>query len=150
MSATVVNRSTWTDDSGTGLTGTIINNAQLQIIYDNVDLLMAGSSPTTLEVGGGFKADQGILRSVVSKTANYTILSTDGLVICTSGSFTVTLPTAVGIAGRAFTVKNTGSGTITMASTSSQTIDTASAGSTLILQNDSYTFESDGANWVVN
>jgi hypothetical protein len=84
-----------------------------------------------------------------SKTANYTILGTDDVILCTSGSFTITLLTAVGRAGKWFIVKNTGSGTITMASTSSQTIDGASAGSTTLAQNDSLTFLSDGANWVI-
>jgi hypothetical protein len=84
-----------------------------------------------------------------SKTANYTILGTDDVVICTSGTFTVTLPTAVGRSGKQFKVKNTGSGVITMASTSAQTIDGAAAGSTQLFQFDALTFESDGANWVI-
>lgn len=88
-------------------------------------------------------------RNVKTKTANYTMLITDDLVICTSGTFTITLPTAVGKGGRRLTVKNTGTGVITMASTSSQTIDTASAGSTQLFQFDCLDFESDNANWVI-
>jgi hypothetical protein len=86
---------------------------------------------------------------IQTKTANYTIVGTDDIVICTSGTFTVTLPTAVGRAGKQFKVKNSGSGVITMASTSAQTIDGAAAGSTQLFQFDSLTFESDGANWVI-
>lgn len=86
--------------------------------------------------------------TIVTKTANYPIIATDDVVLC-NGTFTVTLLTAVGRAGKAFKVKQVGTGTVTMASTSAQTIDGAAAGSTLVLPNDSYTFESDGANWIV-
>lgn len=86
---------------------------------------------------------------IQTKTANYTIVGTDDLVRCPSGTFTVTLPTAVGKTGKPFKVKNLGSGTITMAATSAQTIDGAAASSVILLQNDSYTFESDGANWMI-
>jgi hypothetical protein len=37
----VTPRSTWTDDDGTGTTGTIINNAELAKIYDNIDAAFA-------------------------------------------------------------------------------------------------------------
>jgi hypothetical protein len=33
-----VPRSIWIDDSGSGLDGTVLNNAELQKIYDNIDL----------------------------------------------------------------------------------------------------------------
>jgi hypothetical protein len=86
---------------------------------------------------------------IQTKTALYTIAATDDIVICTSGTFTVTLPTAVGRSGKPFIVKNSGSGTITMGSTSSQTIDGVAASSTTLAQNDSLTFVSDNANWVI-
>jgi len=60
----------------------------------------------------------------------------------------VTLPTAVGRSGKVFKIKNTGSGVITVATTSAQTID----GSTTYLlqvQYQSLTVESDGSNWQV-
>ena len=47
----------------------------------------------------------------------------DYFIDCTSGTFSVTLPTAVGIAGKIHIVKNTGNGVITINTTSSQTID---------------------------
>lgn len=87
--------------------------------------------------------------TIVSKSANYTVVGTDDLIVCTANSFTITLLTAVGRAGKRFTVKNIGTGTITMASTSSQTIDGAAAGTWFAFAGDSLTFESDGANWVV-
>ena len=69
------------------------------------------------------------------------------LVNITSGTFTVTLPTAVGIVGYQFVIKNSGSGTVTLATTSSQTIDGASTQT--ITQYQSLTVVSNGANWIL-
>lgn len=54
MAASTITRATWTDDDGTGTTGTIINNARLgSDVYDKVDQLFSGAgSYTTLELGG--------------------------------------------------------------------------------------------------
>lgn len=61
----------------------------------------------------------------VAKTSGYTVTAADGTINCTSGTFTVTLLTAAGIVGQSFTIKNSGAGTITLATTSSQLIDSA-------------------------
>ena len=59
MAASTISRATWTDDSGAGTDGTIINNARLQAdVYDKIDAMFAGSgSYTTFEFGGGVKID---------------------------------------------------------------------------------------------
>jgi hypothetical protein len=80
-------------------------------------------------------------------TANYTVSATDHFVICTTNSFTVTLPTAVGITGREYIIKGgTTSKTITLATTSSQTIDGAAPGS--ISGFGVTRLVSNGANWL--
>jgi len=56
-------------------------------------------------------------------SSTYTILPTDYLIDCSSGTFTVTLPTAVGIEGKLYTIKNSGTGVITLTTTSGQLID---------------------------
>ena len=56
-------------------------------------------------------------------TANYEVESNDNLVACV-GTFTVTLPTAVGFK-REYVIKNTGDGVITIMLTGNQTIDGA-------------------------
>jgi hypothetical protein len=56
-------------------------------------------------------------------TTAYTPLVSDCIIDCTSGTFTVTLPTATGAKGQVYIVKNSGAGTITVATTSSQLID---------------------------
>jgi hypothetical protein len=70
---------------------------------------------------------------------------------CTGGPYNVTLPTAVGITGRIYNIKNSGTGTITIATTSSQTIDGASTitmdGSVKRYQ--TITVQSNGSNWII-
>jgi hypothetical protein len=86
----------------------------------------------------------------VAKTALYTIASaTDYCINCTSGTYSITLPTAVSIAGQEFIVKNSGTGVITIATTSSQTIDGQASGSITLNQYDSLSVMSDGANWII-
>jgi len=82
---------------------------------------------------------------VVSKTTTYTATTSEGIILC-SGTFTVTLPTAVGIQGKVFNIKNTGTGTITVDANGTQTID----GQLTQLLEDQYMslqIVSDGANW---
>lgn len=84
----------------------------------------------------------------IAKTANYTATISDCTIDCTSNTFTVTLPTAVGIGGRIYNIKNSGTGTITIATTSSQTIDGVTT-KTLNVQYTGFQFQSDNANWKI-
>ena len=86
--------------------------------------------------------------SYIAKTANYTLAPADTLVDCTANTFTITLPTAVGIAGRIYKIKNSGTGIITVATTSSQTIDNNLIQS--LTQWDSLEVMSTGTNWIIN
>lgn len=84
--------------------------------------------------------------SYVAITADYAVAATDYMVDITSGNVTVTLPTAVGITGRQYVIKNSGTGTITIATTSSQTIDGQTT-RLITFQWTSLTIMSDGSNW---
>lgn len=91
-----------------------------------------------------------IKQPYVAKTANYTLsAATDGTVNCTSGTFTLTLPTAVGIAGATFNLKNSGVGTITINTTSAQTVDGQASGFWTLSSKTNMTVQSDGANWII-
>jgi hypothetical protein len=68
--------------------------------------------------------------STVTVTGTYQIAIGDQHVLA-NGTFTVTLPDAGPAFGRIYTVKNTGSGTVTVARTASQTIDGAASNLTL-------------------
>ena len=83
----------------------------------------------------------------IAVTTTYTVLTTDYIVDCTTGTFTVTLPTAVGITGQPFIIKNSGTGIITVDGNGSETID---GELDLKLYNpDAITIVSTGSNWII-
>jgi hypothetical protein len=65
--------------------------------------------------------------NVTTRTANYTLTDTDGVIFAdaTSGAITLTLPTAVGRSGKVFVLKriNTNNNDVTIALTGGQTLD---------------------------
>lgn len=89
----------------------------------------------------------GIILAYLAKTANYIVGPFDSTIDCTANSFTVTLPSAVGIAGRTYVVKNSGTGVIAVDTTSSQTIDGASID--ILATAIARTYQSNGANWLI-
>lgn len=90
------------------------------------------------------------IATVASKTSSYTLLTSDNTILgnTTSGSITLTLPTAVG-ALQSYTIKKTASAnTLNIATTSSQTID-GSTSIAMTRQYESITLVSDNTNWNV-
>lgn len=88
-------------------------------------------------------------RAIKLVGANYSMLQTDGTVLVSalSAAVTVTLPTAVGVAGTIYTVKcinNTYD--VVVVGSGGQTIDAISGGIEINLR-DSITVKSDGTNW---
>jgi hypothetical protein len=97
---------------------------------------------STLQISGSLST------SYAAKTASYTITSTDHTIDNTSGANTITLPTAASITGREYVIKNSSASTVTVATTSSQTID-GSITKTLSVQYGGVVVKSNGSNWVV-
>lgn len=87
------------------------------------DLIGNSTLITVNDAAKTIKSTGGIIYNYTAQTGTYAILRNDYLINCTSGTFTVTLPTAVGFAGQTYIIKNSGAGVITLATTSSQTID---------------------------
>jgi hypothetical protein len=85
--------------------------------------------------------------SFVSVSDNYTTLSSDKIVKQTASGKIITLLTAVGRTGQEFIIKNSSTGSMTIATTSSQTIDGDLTG--MISSDESLTVASDGANWII-
>jgi len=81
----------------------------------------------------------------VTKTANYTLTLSDYTVDC-NGTFTITLPTAVGITGRIYNIKNTGTGIITVDGNGSELIDGELT--QLVHQWENLQIQSTGAGWI--
>ena len=91
---TTINRATWTDDDGSGMTGTILNNARLQgDIYDRVDGALAtldtkdASQDTAIAANG----PHSILSAQHPDTTPAALVAGDMLVVNASGKL-VRLP----------------------------------------------------------
>lgn len=126
MSKNAIDHVILTDDSGSGTDGTILNNSLFDQIQDAVDAAIG--------------------QVVQTKSGAYTVLVTDDVIKCT-GSFTLTLYTAVGNDGRALEIVNRGTGTITVDANGSQTIDGSLT--RLVGAGTSLRIRSDGANWII-
>jgi len=98
-------------DSTPKLGGDLDVNGKQIVSSSNADILvkpngsgkvgLGTASPNTLlQVAGP------IATAITTKTANYSISSTDSVVLCdaTGGSLTVTLPSAAGISGRQYSI----------------------------------------------
>lgn len=83
-----------------------------------------------------------------SISGTYTIALTDCVVDCTANTFTVTLPTAIGLQGQIFTVKNSGTGVVTVAAAGGEFIDGA-ATRIIAVQYESLTIVSTNTGWIV-
>lgn len=91
--------------------------------------------------------DGGMRVKVVNKTAPYTLTYQDYIVNATSGTWTATLPTAVGCIGQEFVINNAGTGNITVTVSLSENISGLT--SLTIGQNEAVKVVSTGTNWVV-
>jgi hypothetical protein len=132
---------------------TIPSNGMLPIgngsDYTNATLSAGTGIVITNSSGSVTIATNGTInRAYTEKNSAYTATTNDNIINCTGGTFTVTLPTATGKTGTDFIIKNTGTGIITINTTSSQTID-GSTTQTLNTQYSSYNIVSTGLNWII-
>lgn len=71
------------------------------------------------------------------------------IILCNKATaMTVNLPSAVGISGKVFVIKNINVGTVTIDASGTQTIDGQET-QTISFQYNSYTIVSNGANWFI-
>ncbi len=116
-------------------------------ILNNGNVGIGVTTPnSTLQVEGSFAA------KFSAKTANYTLTSSDSVITidASGGARTITLPTAVGVTGRQYTIKkiDTSSNAVTLATSNAETID----GSSTIKLYGQYQYRtliSDGTNWSI-
>jgi hypothetical protein len=96
---------------------------------------------------GSVTATNGFIEQVQTTNGNYTAAFSDSCIFesATTNSL-ITLPTPVGIPGKSFTIKNTGTATCTV--TSSAGIDHATS-KTISTQDSTVTLRSDGAVWQI-
>jgi hypothetical protein len=123
-------------------------NQYVGLLYQFWNDTDSGAISWTNLDGGSFKT------ATITKAVNYTVALTDQIILVdsTSGVLTVTLPSAVGITGQQFSVKDwkgqSATNNITIATTSSQTIDGVTT-KILNVAYVSYALVSDGANWAI-
>ena len=88
--------------------------------------------------------------TVLSKSATYTVVNTDGqnVLVLASNTITINLYAVSGNAGKTVTVKNAGAGTITIDANSTETIDGALT-QTISAANQSLTLVCTGSAWVL-
>lgn len=136
---------TWTDNSGSYSTRILMDSRSGM----NGDLFLPygpGTFALTSDVDYGVRHP---FWAYATATSNYNVGATDTTIDCTSGTFNVTLPSAVGILGRLYVVKNTGGGVITINTTSSQTIDGLSSGTITLTTDEWIIVQSNGADWII-
>ncbi|NBP86005.1 MAG: hypothetical protein EBU54_12760 [Mycobacteriaceae bacterium] len=88
--------------------------------------------------------------TILSKSATYTVVDTDGqnVLVLASNTITINLYAVSGNAGKTVTVKNAGAGTITIDANSTETIDGALT-QTISAANQSLTLVCTGSAWVL-
>jgi hypothetical protein len=155
---------------GTGATAKATAFDALSPMTTSGDIVYGGASGTGTRLGKGSDGQVLTLASGLpswatpaasvaslvvtgTKTGAYTAASSDDVIPCdaTSAGFTVTLPTAVGVSGKVYQIKRTDqtlANAVTIATTSSQTIDGATTRK-LMTQYEEFTVVSDGSNWQV-
>lgn len=88
------------------------------------------------------------LGRIISTASGLTADATHNTIVLSATGQTITLPTAVGIQGRIYTIKISASGSATVATTSSETIDGSTTYS-LSAQYKYVTVQSDNVNWMI-
>ena len=103
-----------------------------------------GGTDETATFTGDVTTGGGRVRSVTSVSATHTAAAGEDIIIATANTFTVTLP-AIGQTGRTFTIKNAGSGTVTVDGDGAETID--GAATQALAQYDSITVVDNSSDW---
>ena len=87
--------------------------------------------------------------AIVDKSANYTATTDDNTINCTASGITITLPSAVSLNGKEYTVINSSSADVSVSSTSSQLIGNFTTATTVtVASNTATTFKAGtSSNW---
>ncbi len=110
-----------------------------------------GLTADTLNVTGltqtsGITSTGGITFKQVTINSAYTATTSDYMIDVSGGTFTVTLPSAVGIQGRLLVIKNNGGGAVTVQPILGQNIDDKPF--VILGETNSLQLASNGSNWV--
>ncbi len=111
---------------------------------------LALSPAAPLHAQGVSRAPINYSYSILTKTATYSVVTTDGqnVLVLASNTITINLYAVAGNAGKIVTVKNSGAGTITIDANASETID-GSLTQTIAAANQTLTLVCTGSAWVL-
>jgi len=125
-----------------------VTKVTIAFLASTVDHPSTASTLFTVTQQAGIMAGTGITRGIYSVSTNTAAGSGANVdyVYLVSGTTTITLPTAVGNTNR-YTIKSSGTGVVSIATTSSQTIDGSASPITINVQYVSLDLISDGTNW---
>lgn len=116
------------------------------------DITDTSAALPTFHNGTSYRVMKFLHSPYVAKSADYTATLKDEQISCNANSaaFTITLPTAVGNAGKLYSIKKTDStfNAVTVEPDGAETLEGAS-NSTVNTQNECLTICSDGANWYI-
>lgn len=131
----------------------ILNNSWAVIIPLSIthnttnDFTVTFSSSTTWTIIASVGSPQP--NAFITVNSNYTILTSDNTINCSTWTFTLTLPTAVWSTWRIYRIKNSGTGIITINTTSSQTVDWLASWAITLEQYSALSLQSDWSNWII-
>ena len=115
--------------------------------------LTAGSGIVITNAAGSVTITSNNTTALVTKTANYTILTTDGTILCdtSGGAFTLTLPSPTGLSGKLFRIiDSTGffqTNNLTLAPSASEKIEGLAASKVLQTPWGWFTITTNGTDW---
>jgi hypothetical protein len=138
----------WLTSTGYLIVGDEVNERLKFDFISTADVVdITSTTGALVQFSTQLKTNGGRIKKYIAVTATYAILTTDEVIDCTANTFTVTLPTAVG-ATQEYVIKNSGTGTITIDTTSSQTID-GSLTEVLSMQYGTLKVMSNGSGWMI-
>jgi hypothetical protein len=131
---------TFTHTNNTGGTYSVLFNTVTGLTV-NGNLNVTGLTTTN-----GITSTSGIIFKQVTINSSYTATTNDYMIDVSGGTFTITLPSAVGIQGRLLVIKNNGGGAVTVQPILGQNID----GKPFVIlgETNSLQLASNGSNWV--
>lgn len=138
------------DSAGTILT---VDNSNQKLSFDMAGNTLFSVTPSSVAANATLQINAGMVLSPYKATANYTILSTNTVVLAssTNSGLTLTMPSASSNSGSCYWIKKIDitTGTISLSTVSSQTIDLSTQAFVFTQPNESHHFISDGSNWLV-
>lgn len=150
---------TGTATKATNIVGGLGGSIPYQTAVDTTALLANGLTGQFLKSNGTTAAPSWAtpsvlgtpIRTMISKTTTYQILSTDDLILCdaTSASFTITLPAGSGLTGQTYEIAttHTGAHTVTVKGSGSEGIGPSGANTIILNAGDTKKFIWDGSKW---